>query len=172
VRAWLATVALALPACAGAAEPPPGDTFIAFASSFSSFRTWESFAVPAGSGAGPVHLTGPRTEYLNHAPPHGAAAFPVGTIVVKESEEGDIPDRKVFAMVKRGGDYNESGARDWEWFELENVDEDEVTIIWHGVGPPAGEMYGGDPKAGCNSCHLASAKNDFVQSADLSLQRF
>lgn len=172
MRAWLAAAALALSACAGAEETPPGDTFIAFSSNFSGFRTWESFPVPPGSGVGPVHLTGPRTEYLNRAPAHGAAAFPVDTIIVKESEVGDLPERKVFAMVKRGGDYNESGARDWEWFELKNVDDQEVTIIWYGVGPPAGEMYGGDPKAGCNSCHVASGKNDFVQSAALSLEGF
>jgi hypothetical protein len=174
LRAGIAGLSLALSACGdgGAGEPPPGSTFIAFAASFAGFRAWESFPLTSSAAVGSVHVSGPRTEYLNHAPPRGSHAFPIGTIIVKESEVGDLPDRKVFAMVKRGGDYNANGARDWEWFELKNVDDQEVTIIWHGVGPPAGEMYGGDPRAGCNSCHVGSASNDFVQSAALSLDNF
>jgi len=151
---------------------PTSSTFLAFDSNFGGFRRWPSFPVPGTSEVDSVHVMGPRVEYVNYTPPHGSTAFPVGTIIVKETAVGALPDRTVFAMVKRGGDTNTSGAKDWEWFDLKNVDDTCVTIIWRGVGPPAGETYGGDPNASCNSCHLNSKANDFVQSAALQLGNF
>ncbi len=160
---------LAVMGCAPASETAPqGDTFLAFASHFKGFRTWEPFPVTTGGGD-PVHTTGPRTEYLKARPDEGASEFPVRTIIVKETDTEALADRTVFAMVKRGGDYNASGAAGWEWFELKNIDEQNVSIVWRGVGPPAGEQYGGDPNAGCNSCHEGAAKNDFVLSTALQL---
>lgn len=144
-------------------------TFLAFASSFAGFRHWESFQVPPGDG-NTVHTMGPRTEYLNQRPAAGSAEFPVKTIIVKETTTEALADRTVFAMVKRGGDYNAQGAAGWEWFELKNVDENTVDILWRGVGPPAGEKYGGDPNAGCNSCHLGAKDNDFVLSKSIRLE--
>lgn len=164
-------LAAALPACGPSSgeTTPEGDTFLAFASSFKDFRKWEAFPVPEGE-ADVVHTLGPRTEYLNHRPAAGATEFGVKTIVVKETTTEALADRKVFAMVKRGGGYNSAGAAGWEWFELKNIDESNVDIVWRGVGPPAGEMYGGDPNAGCNSCHLGGASNDYVLSAGLDLE--
>ena len=147
-----------------------GDTFLAFASSFKGYRDWEAFPVPEGSGDGTVHTLGPRTEHLNKRPAEGATEFPVGTILVKETTTEALADRKVFAMVKRGGDYNAEGAAGWEWFELQNVTEQDVLIVWRGVGPPAGEMYGGDPAAGCNSCHVGGKANDYVLSTTVTLE--
>jgi hypothetical protein len=146
----------------GGGAPVEGDTFLAFASSFKDFRTWESFPVDEVDDA-TVHTTGPRVEYLNERPDDGSSAFPVRTIIVKEFTEGALADRKVFAMVKRGGDYNLKGAAGWEWFELQNLDDSTVDIVWRGVGPPVGEKYGGDPNASCNSCHKGAANNDFVR---------
>mgnify|MGYP001550112068 CR=1 FL=1 len=68
--------------------------------------------------------------------------------------------------MKRGGDFNGGGAKNWEWFELT---ENPVTIVWRGFGPPVGDTYGGD-RNGCNSCHVTcGSTNDYVCSAQLQL---
>lgn len=169
---WTGVLAAAVAGCGpgGAAAGDAGETYLAFASSFAGYRGWEAFPVPEGSGDGTVHTLGARTEHLNKRPAEGATEFGVGTIIVKETTSEALADRKVFAMVKRGGDYNAQGAAGWEWFELQNLDEQAVRIVWRGVGPPAGEMYGGDPKAGCNGCHVGAADNDFVLSTAITLE--
>lgn len=168
-----ALVAIAAAACGGdgsnTAEP---DLFIPFERDFQGFRKWRSFSLSAQPGLGMAHLAGPRTDYINRIPPKGSATFPIGTIVVKELEIGDLPQRQLFAMVKRGGGFNQTGARDWEWFELQNRSDGSVGIVWHGKGPPDGETYGGDPANGCNECHAMAAKNDYVRSMPLDLTRF
>lgn len=153
-----------------ATDPGPDGTFIAFTPAFEGWRSWEKFPVSDEAAQGPSHLAGPRTEYLNKRPPKGSTSFPVGTIIVKELEVGDLGDRKVFAMVKRGGTYNAASAPGWEWFELHNQPDGSMgSIVWRGFGPPAGEQYGGD-KSGCASCHAMG--NDFVQGAALALSNF
>ena len=154
-----------------ATDEPIGDTFLAVDSSFAGFRTWEKFTIPPGVN-GSIHTAGARTEYLNKAPPPGSTTFPVGTIIVKESDDEPLLDRQIFARVKRGGGYNSKGALGWEWFELKNVDEQNATRIWRGVGPPVGEKYGGDPDGGCNGCHGVATANDFVLSDALQLKMF
>jgi hypothetical protein len=165
---------LLLAACAPVeTDPTLGDdeTFFPVASSFKGFRTWESFEIPPGADL-TIHVAGVRTTYINHVPDAGRTTFPVGTIIVKESEVGAIPDRQVFGRVKRGGGYNVEGANGWEWFELKNLNEQQSTIIWRGVGPPVGEMYAGDPNGGCNGCHGVASSNDFVLSEPLTLKNF
>ncbi len=181
IRRLACALALVLSAGSAASCAPADDsssttgdsptTLLAFATTFKGFRTWNAYPVEHPT-SNVVHLAGPRTEYINKLPPDGSKSFPVGTIIVKEMDDGALADRKIFAMVKRGGGYNSEGAKDWEWFELQNLDEASVKIIWRGVGPPAGEMYGGDPNASCNSCHKTAAANDFVQSTELSLSNF
>jgi hypothetical protein len=39
------------------------------------------------------------------------------------------------------------------------------------VGPPLGEVYGGDPNAGCNTCHR-DCGNDGVCAPAVSLANF
>lgn len=156
-----------LAACGPGAEPGPadaGDVFVAFQSSFEGYRTWESFQVD-GHVQGVSHLAGPRTVYLSARPPKGSTAFPIGTRIVKEMNDGSA---QVFAMAKRGGGYNPTGAHDWEWFELKLVEADQLRIQWRGVGPPAGEKYAGDPNGGCNGCHVGSEPNDYVSSVKLA----
>jgi hypothetical protein len=157
-----------LAACGPALMPAPtGETFIAFESDFKSFRGWEPFPLD-GMEQAPAHLSGPRVVYLNHRPSAGATEWPIGTIIVKEFTQAALADRQIFAMVKRGGSYNLSGATGWEWWELKNADEQTARKVWRGVGPPSGEDYGGDPTGGCNVCHSGAAANDFVQSVKLS----
>ena len=92
--------------------------------------------------------------------PSGSPEFPVGTAIVEVRASGII-----FAAVKRGADFNATGAKNWEWFEL--LETPDVVIKWRGVGPPAGEMYGGDPNGGCNACHTrCGGTNDYVCSPE------
>jgi len=145
-------------------------TYLAFASNFDDYRRWMHAAATAAGAPSGVHTNGPMTVYWNNTPPHGSFEFPVGTIVVKETDPGVTP-AQIFAMVKRGSGYNSSGARDWEWFELRAPDDDTVFILWRGVDPPNGETYGGDPTT-CNNCHGQAAANDFVWSTALQLSSF
>ena len=159
-----------LDAGADAADAAP-DFFIAFASTFQTFRTWPSFPSPGPTDDGtfPPDVLGPRTQYVNRVPPHGATEFPIGTVIVEARESGA---KKIFAAVKRGRDFNRTGARNWEWFELAES-PDRVLIVWRGVGPPTNDSYGGDPNGGCNSCHAkCGATNDFICSSALQLSRF
>ena len=148
-----------------------GDVFVAFASDFKGFRSWHSFDIEMTDDAGTPHPEKTLTEYINKLPPHGATEFPLRTIIVKEGHDPSITT--FFAMVKRGGDYNKNGPIGWEWFELTDADAkaNTVRIIWHGFGPPAGEMYGGDPNGGCNQCHTPD-RNDSVLADALKLENF
>jgi hypothetical protein len=103
-----------LPLCGG--EP----VCIANAASFSGYRSWEKVPLPAATPDVEGVHTGPRSVYVNYIPAKGTGTeFPIGTIVVKEMEnDPDIRQRRVFAMVKRGGDYNTGAALNWEWFEI------------------------------------------------------
>jgi len=87
---------------------------------------------------------------------------------VKESGDGDLPSRHVFAMVKRGGGFNAEGAKEWEWFELHNEANGGVTIVWRGVGPATGDAYGGVSTGGCNTCHGGAWRTDFAFSPKLT----
>lgn len=143
--------------------------FLAFTQTFAPFRTWPSFHSdgPADDGTFTPDVLGPRMQFINMVPPHGATEFPIGTVIVEERENGS---GKFFGAVKRGGNFNITGAVNWEWFEIA---DNPVTIVWRGFGPPAGEMYGGDPDGGCNSCHVkCGAGNDFICSPKLQLATF
>jgi hypothetical protein len=170
---------VSIPACGassgGGPEPTnngvPG-TFVASVASFQNFHSWPSVPAvgPPGVSDG-IDPTQARTAYLNERPSHGSSSFPTGTIVVKEFEGVALTSRRVFAMVKRGNDYNSAGASGWEWFELMNLDDTNVQIVWRGVAPPAGESYApGSPT--CNDCHGNAKGNDFVWSTALSLSSF
>ena len=173
-----ASAALALAGCSsapGASDPTTAtdagasNAFIAFASNFQGFQAWDHYPAPAQTDAAddPVHVDPTLIEYINQRAPAGSDSFPIGTMIVKEGTQGDPLQRQFFAMVKRGGDYNSTGAVGWEWFELQNVAEPAggVTIIWRGFGPPEGEIYGGNAKAGCNECHV-TATFDSVFAAE------
>lgn len=145
------------------------DTFIAFTTTFEPFRTWTSFHSdgPPDDGTYTADVLGPRTQYINQLPPHGSTEFPVGTVIVEVRENGT---GNIFGAVKRGGGFNKTGAVNWEWFDIY---ENPVTIHWRGLGPPAGETYGGDPNGGCNACHIACGlMNDYVCSSKLQLASF
>ena len=176
VRGSCLAATFALAACGGATNDPTAvqmGACLPFETDFKPFRTWESFAIPESGAQGSVHLVGPKTDYLNHRPPSGSTEFPDCTIIVKEIDVGDFADRQIFALAKRGGSYGrDTLAPGWEWFELRNNPDGSLEgIVWRGFGPPAGEMYGGDPN-GCAGCHAAARDNDYVQSLPLRLSNF
>jgi hypothetical protein len=163
--------------CTGANDSPDAggpNVFIAYESSFAGFHSWSSAPATAPDDASDgLHGVGPLRVYLNEAPPHRAKSFPVGTIIVKETEEADVTQRTVFAMVKRGGGFNsaDGGALDWEWFSLRNNSDGTVTQLWRNA-PQSSDSYAGQPIGDCNGCHFAARENDYVWDTALELSRF
>lgn len=173
--ACCALAAAALSACG--AQPSPGGedagtaAFIAFKRDFADFLQWEPFHVEGAADHGGVHFAGARTVYVNQRPPAGSTEWPLGTVLVKAMDDrtvapatGEPPP--IFAMAKRGGGFNASGARGWEWFGLVMGTDGQPLIEWRGLGPPAGETYGATQQT-CNGCH-AGAGEDAVMSVKLS----
>jgi hypothetical protein len=163
------------------------DCYQAFTSDFSDYKSWQHYHLdnvvplaPPGM-TNPVHTTGSRDVYINKCPPPGATEFAVGTIIVKVIGQTSGPDGgtasepSVFAQVKHGCGYNQAGAPGWEWFDLLTEDNGAgpggpVSIIWHGLTPPASSTYGGDPTA-CNDCHsLMGDGNDSIITTALDLK--
>src|ERR1700685_380799 len=110
----MAPLFLVLAACAActiggdAADAGSSGLFLPSTQSFDNFQTWSNAPASAKDDAGDgLHGLGPLRVYWNQSPPHGSTSFPVGTIIVKETEETDVTVRTVFAMVKVGGGYNE-----------------------------------------------------------------
>jgi len=169
-RMVLGALALALgaSACGGGGATPSAGTgvpFIAYTKDFANYQSWPSNTITDAQPSGMTHVGGTRTIYINQLPAADATAFPVGTIIVKET----AADGRIFAQVKRGGGYNVTGALDWEWYELGIATNNAIGIKWSGFGPPAGEQYGGDPNGTCNSCHVAGQSNDYVMASWLIL---
>ena len=157
---------------AAPADSDAGDAgdpvFIAFSEDFADFQSWTSFYL--GDLPPTINeIPGPRTVYIKQLPPKGSQSFPVGTMIVKAIQVGDPVDWQIFAMVKRGGGFNDVGAVGWEWFEL-SLKLGALNVVWRGNAPPNGMGYGGGIGGGvCNTCHASATANDFVQSAPLQL---
>ena len=178
---WIALGLVAVAACGGAGTPPvhpndhsdagpldagpsdAGPEFVALLEDVSNYRSWIQIVLPDGD----TNL-GPRTVYLNHAPPHGSTSWPKGTIIVKETlvyrGNGAVT---VDVMSKRGGGFNtdDGGAPGWEWMGLDLSDDGGVSINWRGAVPPPNAGYGPSQQA-CNGCHLQAIANDCVQLPD------
>ena len=140
---------------------------------FQPFRAWTSVhdQGPVDDGTFPVDVLGPRTQYINQLPPHGAKTFPVGTMIVEARESGAM---LILAEVKRGGNFNAAGAVDWEWFQLsEDPASKAVSVVWRGTAPPSGTSYGPQTGPDCSGCHIAcGSQNDAVCSPGLQLASF
>ncbi|HEY1694426.1 MAG TPA: cytochrome P460 family protein [Polyangiaceae bacterium] len=170
-------VALCLLGCTGASgdEPDGGvpSEFVASESDFCGFHGWSTAQASAVNDAGDgLHGVGPLEVYWNQAPPHGSTTFPVGTVIVKETEEADVTQRVVFAMVKRGDGFNSGGANGWEWFSLQDDASGCATILWRGVVAPPGQTYANQAIGDCNGCHALANANDYVWDSALDLGNF
>ncbi len=173
----ISLVGAALAACDKTVAPPPpadsNETFVAFVDTFADFRQWPSVhdLGPTDDGTYPPVVLGPRTQYINQAPPSGSKTFPLGTVIVEARENAQM---LILAGAKRGGNFNSGGAADWEWFELaEDPDSKAVSITWRGTAAPSGTSYGGIPSGDCNTCHVGCGYyNDYVCSPELQLGSF
>lgn len=142
--------------------------FIALKSDFQNYDAWKNYYVGDAPAAEGVDLAGPRTVYINRVPARGSDHFPVGTMIVKVVESGPTPEQwQMFAMVKRGGDFDPEAAG-WEWFGLSRT-ATEVSIDWRGVGPPPDGGYGGLINVSCILCHDTAHTNDDIQTPQLQL---
>jgi hypothetical protein len=166
-----ASQAIGVPVDAG-----PPSRFVAQAGDFAGFCKWSSApATPAKATPIGIHGLGPMTVYWREAPPHGASEFPVGTLILKESEETTATDRIVFAMAKRerrGTGYNTGGADGWEWFSLQDNGDCTVSILWRGPTPPVLTTYSDLLVGDCNGCHAKIAESDYVWDTALQLSSF
>jgi hypothetical protein len=178
---WRLIGPLVLAACAAcsssgdSADAGSSGMFLPSAQSFDNFLNWQNKPATSSDDAGDgLHGVGPLEVYWNQSPPHGATSFPVGTIIVKETEETDVTARTVFAMVKVGGAYNDGpgGAKGWEWFSLHNNGDGTVTVLWQGLQPQAGQTYANQPIGDCNGCHSVAVANDYVWDSALQLSSF
>jgi Cytochrome P460 len=157
----------------GASGGAAPDQFTAYAASFEGFHAWSTAVATAPGGASDgLHGVGPLQVYWNQSPPHGATTFPVGTIIVKETQQADPTQRTVFAMVKNGGGYNAAGAVGWEWFSLADNADGTVSILWEGLVAPPGQTYANQAIGDCNGCHAQVADNDYVWDSALELANF
>ncbi len=178
-RSWI-VLAPVLTGCLDYALAPedPGtpSVFIALQRDFGPLESWPTYDL----GDAPLegHPPGHRIAHLSRTPAPNSAAFPVGTIIAKSIQPSEDPSTwLIHAMVKRGGDYNRSGAHGWEWFELQLDQRRVPVIVWRGEKPPNGENYGClasncDDAPDCNQCHQAAVSNDFVMSDLLRLSDF
>jgi hypothetical protein len=166
-------------ACLDHELPPdgdgPGSSFIALQRDFAGFESWSSYDL----GESPLegHPPGERVAFINRTPDPGLEVFPVGTMIVKTAQSGPFEDWLIHAMVKRGGDFNRTGADGWEWFELKFSASRQPVLVWRGEVPPNGERYGClagtcEDAPDCNGCHMDSKSNDFVAAPSLMLNGF
>jgi hypothetical protein len=180
MRGWSnAVVATALAACLAcstgddAGDSGPSSDFVATENTFAGFCDWSSApATPAKSTPLGVHGLDAMRVYWKEAPPHGATEFPVGTVILKESEETTPGDRIVFAMAKRkarGGGYDSDGADGWEWFSLQDRGDCTALILWRGAAAPILTTYSDLIVGDCNGCHTKIAGSDYVFDTALQL---
>lgn len=170
LRSAVTVLALALLGCGDEGPAPEPGLFIALSEQFRDFRAWPRVAISAEVDVPDPAL--PFFAYANRPPPAAGERYPVGTILVHTVEVTDDPTTwEVFAMAKRGGGYNASGARDWEYFRLGFARGNVPVIVSRGFAPTDSGSYGAGmgAGAGCNACHAAegAAANDYVLSRQL-----
>ena len=156
-----------------AAASDAASLFVAQPGDFAGFRAWPS--VPLGSEPNTADPPGPRVAFVHGRPPSGASAYPLGAIIVKAIENSTDPTGwDLFAMAKRGGDFDPSGARGWEFFLLRLQADDRVQIVSRGsiLDDPtdAGAAYGSVGAIFCSGCHGApgTEATDHVLSPQLA----
>jgi hypothetical protein len=133
-----------------------GRVFIAEQSNFADFLSWESFdnglATP-NTG----HPLGEEWLFRNEKPSGGK--YPVGAILMKEIQVmPELSTWQLFAMAKRGDNYNAGGATDWEFFTLALDTQMQPLILTSGENPvdPNSTISGygtGVDGVTCNRCH-------------------
>jgi len=141
--------------------------------------TWTSYDLGGITDAGVAAdvcahvLDVPRVAYINKVPPHGSTSFPVGTMIIKQIQMTPDPSTwQIFAMAKRGGDYDPgSGCVGWEWYGIDPPDDaGSCRFQWSGTQPTGSEAYASCGP--CANCHSAAQTNDCVIAPELSLSQW
>lgn len=169
---------LLLAACAGRepataaglakAEAPKVGPRVAFARDFAAFRAWRRYRLPEDALTDGHHSSPHRYLYVDRELPPDPAPLPLGTILVKTTEEGPPSEWDIHAMVKRGNGFNRHGCAGWEFFNLAIDPEGDVTIAWRGRGDdPAAYVDAEGHQRSCNSCHVYGREVDHVFSRRL-----
>jgi len=166
--------------------PKEQGVFIALQRDFVDFRSWQKFSF----GDFPLegHPIGPRYGFVKQVLQPGEKAYPIGDIIVKTVETppspspspwpSPVPEQQwdVFAMVKRGGNFNAEGAKNWEFFTLRINLNGVPVILVRGTDAsdvPTGSGHGYVGVTGniiqCNGCHGAPnvAQYDYVLNPEL-----
>lgn len=158
-----AGTALALASCVSPEPSGPREPFIAVVSDFEGFEEWPSFELPPESLTA-AHPDGTRRLYYSNVPNGPDEGFPIGTILVKATHDGEPVDWEIHAMVKRGDGYNAEGSREWEFLDLHYQDDGALIVRWRGEGPPPGMGYPGEGVGDgqCNACHALVPERDYV----------
>jgi hypothetical protein len=176
---WMrwAILGLLLASC----EPSEPGVFIALQRDFAPFREWTRFYF--GEGAVLGHPVGKRYGFVKRALQPGESAYAVGDMIVKTVEVVPspsptpfpevIPEQEwdLFAMVKRGGNFNAAGAKNWEYFTLRINPDGVPVIVSRGTDAsddPNASGHGYTGATGniirCNGCHgdPAIARFDYI----------
>ncbi|MEX2568271.1 MAG: cytochrome P460 family protein [Cyclobacteriaceae bacterium] len=157
------TLGLFFQACNEDEEEETNPEFVASSADFANFRSWTEVAMNVGPdpslgaahGGNDENVT--RTIYVkDDADRNADGEFPVGTLVVKDTKDGEGNHMEVTAMVKRGNGFNPNN-NDWEWFML--TQDGEIAQDGDMVMRGATLMEGM-----CGSCHSQAASQDYLFS--------
>jgi hypothetical protein len=172
--------------CLSCDGTPQEGVFIALQRDFESFRTWKKFSF----GDAPIegHPTGQRYGFVKEVLQPGQKAYPVGDIIVKTIETppspspspwpSPVPEQNwdLFAMAKRGGNFNVDGAKNWEYFTLRINPDGVPVILARGIDASDVPGSGGHGYIGangniirCNGCHgdPTMAQYDYILNPEL-----
>jgi len=135
--------------------------YIATDASFANFTSWVLEAEQNGPdpALGPAHQgndsTVTRHIYFKDGQDAVNGLYPVGTRIVKQSNNPDLSINEVTAMVKRGNNFD-AANNDWEYFVL----MPDGTIATDGDGNPmrGAKLLGGM----CLGCHTAASGSDYI----------
>jgi hypothetical protein len=172
----LSALALASLSCGAPAPVDPREgpgVFVAFDPDFAGYRAWAQHDLGAAAPLG--HPAGRQVLYVSAPLAPGAARYADRTIIVREIQAD--PDRTkwdLFAMVRRGGGYNQSGAIDWEFFILSLDATGAPHVVSRGISPAETGASPYHPGEGitCNTCHgnEDARRGDCVLSAEIRPQ--
>ncbi len=166
-----AVIVFALASCSAPTPVDPRQgpgTFIAFDQDFAGYRSWQTFDL--GVMTPPGHPMGQQVLFASRPLPVGATRFEDRTIIIREIRSDPDPTKwDLFAMARRGGGYNASGAVDWEFFILSLDSQGVPHIVSRGISPSETSTSPYHPGEGitCNTCH----GNDDARRGDCVLSQ-
>jgi len=135
--------------------------YIATDASFADFTTWTLEAEQNGPdpALGPAHhgndSTVTRHIYFKDGQNPVNGLYPVGTRIVKQSNNPDLSINEVTAMVKRGNNFDAT-KNNWEYFVL--MPDGKIASDNDGNAMRGANLMGGM----CVGCHSAAAGSDYI----------